>query len=260
MANWLSPSRAGYDQLRMKRVRLLTAFVLTALAMLLAPRLVSWVRVAVDDDRPSRSEGTPARGRLAHDHVMPPAGHGYVTYSYLGSALGRQYVHGAVRDTLLAAFADVASATPGRTLQLGESGLRSGGPIRMHRTHQNGLSVDIFMPVADGQARPAQLPTWPWRTFGYGWEFDEQGRLGRLHIDFEELAQLLAAVARQCPRHGLRLRTVIITPEFIPHLLATPTGQRLGAVQGVLTRHPVWFRHDEHVHLDFALTRAEGTP
>ncbi len=249
-----------YALVRVRRVRRMTATLVTVLGLLLLPRVVAWVRVAVDDDRPSRSEGSPGRGRLIHGHVIPPAGRGYVTYSYLGAALGRQYVHGAVRDTLVAAFAAVAERAPGHTLQLGESGLRGGGPVRMHRTHQNGLSVDIFMPVKDALGQPAQLATWPWRTFGYGWEFDTQGRLGDLHIDFETLAQLLTAVAKECPHHGLRLRTIIITPEFIPLLLATPTGRQLGALQSVLTRHPVWFRHDEHVHLDFALTRADGSP
>src|SRR6185312_9946308 len=50
----------------------------------------------------------PASGHLENGHPIPPAGAGFVTYSTLGSALGRQYVHGAVRDLLLESLAACA--------------------------------------------------------------------------------------------------------------------------------------------------------
>ncbi|HLL54064.1 MAG TPA: hypothetical protein VK447_10980, partial [Myxococcaceae bacterium] len=55
---------------------------------------VAWLRVALDGEAPSRSVGRVGAGRLEHGHVVPPWGPGYVTYSFLGAALGRQYVHG----------------------------------------------------------------------------------------------------------------------------------------------------------------------
>ncbi len=81
---------------------------------------IAWLRVALDGDTPSRSIGRVGAGRLEHGHPIPPWGPGHVTYSYLGAALGRQYVHGSVRDTLTAAFAARAAKEPGRTFVLAE--------------------------------------------------------------------------------------------------------------------------------------------
>jgi penicillin-insensitive murein endopeptidase len=39
----------------------------------------------------------------------------------------------------------------------------------------------------------------------------------------------------------------------VPHILATPAGQRLGELAARLTRKPVWVRHDEHIHIDFTV-------
>lgn len=77
------------------------AIVVAAFPMTLG---IAWFRVAVDGNTPSKVIGTVAHGRIDHAHVIPPWGPGYVTYSFLGSALGRQYVDDRVRDALLATF------------------------------------------------------------------------------------------------------------------------------------------------------------
>ncbi|WP_437620374.1 hypothetical protein [Sorangium sp. So ce1151] len=41
----------------------------------------------------------------------------------------------------------------------------------------------------------------------------------------------------------------------MPLLLASPSGGKLGQLSGAILRGQVWWRHDEHVHIDFA-TRA----
>lgn len=209
-----------------------------------------WLRVALDDDTPSHSSGRRGRGRLEHGHVFAPVGVGHQAYSMLGAGLGRQYAHHAVRDTLTEAFAVRRAAGAARYV-LGETGLRGGGRMRPHRTHQNGMSVDVFMPVRDAGNQPSSLPTWPWHGFGYRWEFDRAGSAPPYHIDFVELAELLRATEARAAAHGLELERVIIAPEYVPLVLATAPGKRLGAIASRLTRRPVWVRHDEHVHLDF---------
>jgi len=107
----------------------------------------------------SVSVGTPAKGALKEAVSFPSSGTGFVTYSTLGNLMGRQFVHSRVRDTLLETFAVLDRSAPDRTFVLGETGLKRGGRIRPHRTHQNGLSVDIFMPVRDGSSRlSCQVP------------------------------------------------------------------------------------------------------
>lgn len=227
-----------------------------ALAALLfaVPLAVPWLRILLDDRTPSRSIGRPGAGRLENGHMLPPWGEGFRAYSIIGSAVGRQYAHGAVRDTLVAALAERARAA-GRVHIVGEIAVRRGGRFHGHRTHQNGLSVDLFMPLRNGAGKAAVLPTWPWNGAGYWHEFDARGREGSFEIDFEELAAVLKAIEQHAGQSGLAIERVIITPEYVPLLLETETGRRLGPLAERLTRKPVWVRHDEHVHIDFAVVR-----
>ncbi len=212
-------------------------------------------RVAFDGTEVSRSVGTPAAGSLTHRHPIPPSGPGYVTYSYLGSALGRQYVHGAVRDLLVEALAASVKTRPDRRFVIGETGWPSGGSFWPHKGHENGLSVDVFVPVRDKEGRARDVSCWPWNRFGYGLEFDREGKLGDLHIDFDDLAGLLAEIGARAPAFGLRVQQIILAPELVPLLLASPTGRTLGALASAIQRQPVWWRHDEHVHVDFAVMK-----
>ncbi len=216
-------------------------------------------RVALDDELPSRSTGTPAHGALEHGHPMPPSGPGFVTYSYLGSALGRQHVHGAVRDLLLDAFRATAALRPDRHFVLGETGWRSGGHFWPHDTHQAGTSVDVFMPLRDAEGHARDVRTWPWDRFGYGHDFDHEGKLGGDHIDFDDLAVLLTELGARASAFGLQVSKIIVAPEYVPLLLATPTGARLGPLAPLLTRHASSWRHDEHVHVDFTVVGARAT-
>src|SRR5262245_33288850 len=172
----------------------------------------------------SLSIGTPAKGSLKDGVSLAAEGDGFVTYSTLGNFLGRQYVHSRVRDAIVAAFAALHAAVPGRTFVLGETGLKGGGRFRPHRTHQNGLSVDVFMPVRDSHAQWALMPTAPWNKFGYSLEFDASGRGEGLAIDFESVAQLLLEIDSQARSHGLELERIIVAPEYVERVLSSGAG------------------------------------
>jgi len=75
--------------------------------------------------------------------------------------------------------------------------------------------------------------------------------MGELSIDFEALAALLLEIDRQAAKRELRFEKIIITPEYVPLLLQTESGRQLGRLADLLTRKPVWVRHDEHIHIDF---------
>ena len=160
-------------------------------------------------------------------------------------------MHRTVRDVVVAAYAELAVSRPELAFVYGETGLPGGGPFRPHRTHQNGLSVDFMVPVRDRSGRSVPLPTAPWTKFGYGLEFDRQGRRDGLTIDFEAVAAHLAALERSAAAHGTRIELVILAPEYLDLLWRTPTGRELRGRIPVLIR-PAWVRHDEHYHVDFA--------
>ena len=235
------------------RRRLAGAIALARGGSWLAAFAGAHARVIFDAPSLSRSVGTPAAGHLENGHPLPPSGAGFVTYSYLGSALGRQYVHGAVRDLLVEALAACARVRPDRRFVLGETGWPRGGAFWPHRGHENGLSADVLMPMRDEAGKARALSAWPWNRFGYGHELDAAGRLGELHLDFDDLAMLLVEIGARAPAFGLRVQQIIVAPEYVPLLLASPTGRTMGALASALQRRPVWWRHDEHVHVDFAV-------
>jgi penicillin-insensitive murein endopeptidase len=209
--------------------------------------------VAVASPPQSRSIGTVSKGRLEGGVSFPASGEGFATYSYLGWSVGRQYVHSAVRAAVMAAFKEQSAADQGRTFILGETGKQEGGPFPPHQTHQNGMSVDVFMPVNEPDGNPTVVSCWPWNKFGYNLEFDDAGQMGDLQIDFETLAALLLELERQGRAHGVRIAKIIVAPEYIPLLLDTPSGRSFGALKDTLVRGAVWVRHDEHFHVDFSI-------
>jgi penicillin-insensitive murein endopeptidase len=226
--------------------------IVSLLAVLASPLMVA-IAGCGSSRKGARRRGSSEPSPMAASSTLTSSavGLGYVTYSFLGSAAGRQYVDGRVRDALLATFSARSRAEGGRRFVMGETGWPSGGRFRPHRSHQNGMAVDVFMPVQTTSGDAAALATWPWNKFGYGMEFDERGEMGDLRIQFESVAAFLLEVDGQARQRGLRVARVIITPEFVPLLLETPTGRRLGALADRITRKPAWVRHDEHFHIDF---------
>ena len=204
---------------------------------------------------------------------LPPSGPGYVTYSLLGAALGRQCVRPVVASVLTEALARVEQRRPGRRLVVAETGWCGGGRFAPHQTHRRGLSVDILVPVVDAEGEAASLPAFAATGWGYFWRFDCRGELAGLgweagrgccnvdlpltrRIDFHLLGELLVDLEHGARGRGARVRRVILAPELQPALLAaTPAAERQGLAR-VLTTHRVWVRHDEHVHVDFQLDEA----
>lgn len=214
--------------------------------------------IALESRTPSRSVGTKARGRLEHGKRLPTGGSNFAAYSMLGASLGRNSVHSTVREIVLDAYGRVENVAPGVTFIYGETGWPSGGRIRPHRTHQNGLSVDFMVPVRDNRGRPARLPSWPWTRFGYGIEFDSTGRAGDLRIDFDAVAAHVSALDRAARRRGTSIELVIFAPELVRVLEADPRRRAMVAKVPFMQGRP-WVRHDEHYHVDFAPPPGSGS-
>jgi penicillin-insensitive murein endopeptidase len=208
---------------------------------------------ALESDRASSSYGTTSDGRLERGKRLPSSGPNFHAYSRLGALLGRNAVHSTVRDVVLAAYDSLARIRPGVEFVYGETGWPSGGPFPPHRTHENGTSVDLFVPVLAADGTPAVLPIRPWNKFGYSIEFDAQGRWQGYRIDFETLAMHLLVLESEARRHGARIDRVILAPEFKDELEASAAGRRALATLPWMKGRP-WVRHDEHYHVDFALS------
>jgi penicillin-insensitive murein endopeptidase len=200
----------------------------------------------------SRCYGKPGHGRIENGVKLPASGRNFEAYSSVGTALGRTYVHSKVADIVVATYAELAEALPQTVYVYGETGHAQGGPLKPHRTHQNGLSVDFFMPVRDAQGRSVALPTGIGNKLGYDIEFDAAGKYGEYTIDFPALAEHLYRLQQTARTKGAGLALVIVDPRYLPKLFATGRGPWLRDNLPWMKGKP-WVRHDEHYHVDFAV-------
>ena len=195
--------------------------------------------------------GTSSNGRIEHAVALRERGPNFAPYSALGVTLARTYVHETVQDIVEGAYATLERELPGVSFVYGETGLKNGGPMPPHRIHENGTAVDFMVPVRGRQGRPAALPASALNRFGYDLEFDKDGRLDDLRIDFAAIAAHLHQLDQQARKRGVRIARVIFDPALTRHLLAAPHGASLAALPFMKTRP--WVRHDEHYHVDFAI-------
>ncbi len=145
----------------------------------------------------SRCSGTTSKGSIKDAVRLPTRGENFSAYSLIGVSAGRTYVHSTVAIIVSAAYARLADERPATRYVYGESGWPTGGRMRPHRTHQNGLSVDFFVPVLNAQQQSVALPPTPGTRWGYDIEFDGDARYGAYRIDFAALAEHLYNCTRR---------------------------------------------------------------
>jgi penicillin-insensitive murein endopeptidase len=86
--------------------------------------------------------------------------------------------------------------------------------------------------------------------FGYAIDFDAAGSYEGLRLDFPAIAAHLHFLERRASARGVKIRRVILAPEFERKLLGTPHGEEVRA-RVPFSRGKPWVRHDEHYHVDF---------
>jgi len=109
-----------------------------------------------------------------------------------------------------------------------------------------------MVPVLDATGNPVLLPTNAFNKFGYGIEFDSNGRYEKLTIDFEAIADHLHALHEAAGANGTGISRVIFDKAYVPRLYATKRGAFIKKRIPFMKGEP-WIRHDEHYHVDFAV-------
>jgi len=196
--------------------------------------------------------GTVSDGRVEGSVKLPGSGPNFAVYSAVGAAAGRTHVHSRVAEIVTAAYAALAVADPSTTYVYGETGWPSGGRIRPHRTHQNGLSIDFFVPVRNAVGKSVPLPTSITNRYGYDIDFNANGRYAEYSIDFAAIAEHLYQLHVAAKARGAGIALVIFDEPFLPKLFATARGPYLQQNLPFMKGKP-WVRHDEHYHVDFAV-------
>lgn len=205
----------------------------------------------LESNRPSLSHGSVRDGWVEGAKRLPYRGANFTTYSFAGYLTGRTYVHEKVRQTILDAFAACVDKVPETQFVIGETGLPHGGIFHPHRTHRNGLSVDIMTPLLrDG--KPYRKNYHLFNLWGYALEFDGEGKLNEYTaIDYKSLGEIMLAIKKAATQHGLTIEKVIFDPVLRPPLFATEAGQQIRNLP--FTRNRVILRHDDHFHVDFGV-------
>ena len=196
--------------------------------------------------------GTTKRGRIEDAVKLPDSGPNFVSYGNIPELAGRTYVHSKVRDVIVSAYESLEKEQPGKVFKYAETGTKLGGSFWPHKTHQNGLSVDLMVPVLDENGISVHLPTNPLNEYGYAIEFDEQGRYEGYRIDFDALGALIVALHKSASRHGIGLWRVLFVPNLQPYLYKTAYGDYIRANITIPSKRS-WRPHDEHIHVDFVV-------
>lgn len=194
--------------------------------------------------------GTLVKGKIENAWQLPSSGGNFTAYSLIGVTAGRNYVHSAIYAVVLDAYKDVQQHYPQFKFVYGETGWKNGGRFRPHKTHQNGLSVDFFVPVKDDTGKSVPLPTTPFNKFGYAIEFDSQGKYKNYTINYEAMAAHLLALKKAADQRSVKINHVIFDNELQKQLFQTTKGKELQA-QLTFSKKKPWVRHDEHYHVDF---------
>ncbi len=196
--------------------------------------------------------GSQDNGSLENGWQLPASGKNYSAYSDIGVMIGRNYVHSMIYKVVIDAYAMLETQAPSKIYVYGESGYKEGGKFRPHKTHQNGLSVDFFVPVVDSEGISVKLPTSILNKFGYDIEFVGAGEYKGLKIDYGAMALHLRALKASADKNGVKIWRVIFDNELQKQLFKVPEAKGLSEVMAFSTKKP-WVRHDEHYHIDFSV-------
>jgi len=206
--------------------------------------------VAANGQEPSVCYGTTSNGKLENGWKLPASGTNFSAHWTIGRLAGRSYVHSFVHRVVIEAYAQLEKVLPDRLFVYGETGWEEGGQFKPHKTHRNGLSVDFMVPVLDEKGRPVELPSSILNKWGYDLEFDSDGNLDELKIDFEAIAEHIYQLDASARKHGIGIWRVIFDAKFQLYLHSSPRWPYLEDNVQFSTRRS-WVRHDEHYHVDF---------
>ncbi|MEM1378627.1 MAG: penicillin-insensitive murein endopeptidase [Pseudomonadota bacterium] len=181
---------------------------------------------------------------FAPTKAMPIAGPNFRPYCWPCVAALRTFGRVPAINSVVTAFEVMAEKHPNTVLVYGEIGFPNGGIFRPHRTHRQGLDVDIMVPLKDGRT----LTTSVTNRFGYDVEFDANGDGDDGEIDFAALGDLILEMQREARQRGGDVARVILAPDLQPELRAANPAV-FNSVK--FNTRQAWVRHDDHIHVDF---------
>ncbi len=208
------------------------------------------------NDGESKSIGSVRAGKLENAWLVPFSGKNFKFFSGLSYfVFNNGYTHSKTCRTILDAYKICETTCPGIFFRIDECSDKNGGKMLIHRTHQNGMSVDFMTPKKRGASQSTILDHLGY--FDYLQDFDENGRFcfaKSIQLDFETMARHILALDDSARKNGLRINKVIFMLELKDDFYATLSGKKVKE-RGIYFAQnlPYWTNrvHDDHYHVDF---------
>jgi hypothetical protein len=110
------------------------------------------------DRHRSGSIGSPGHGRLVRGVLFPATGPDHFAWNFRAQRIGgshrTRWGHCRVVRAVLRGLAAYRKRNPGAApVAVGDMGLRHGGEIDRHSTHENGRQIDLYFPRRDRKRR-----------------------------------------------------------------------------------------------------------
>jgi len=211
------------------------------------------------DSLATRSIGSVSRGRLENGTIIPYSGSNYSYFDTASYISGRAFTHQLVAQTVLNTFKKIEDKGETRKYRVMEFSNEHGGKMFPHRTHQNGLSVDMMMPLKKNDKPYYELDDLG--AMHYLLEFNKDGQYvddTTVSIDFEQVAKEIVTMNKEAKNLGLKITKVIFNTDLKDELYSTSYGQILMSSGPYITRNlePVINElHDDHFHVDFEIIK-----
>ncbi|MEM8528509.1 MAG: hypothetical protein AAGG68_27980 [Bacteroidota bacterium] len=232
----------------------------SSLLLVILAIILSTPELLYKNEGNSKSIGSPGNGQLENPYLMPYSGKNFRYFSPLSYyILDDAYLHSKVNATLLAAYKECEETCEGMKFRVMECANKAGGKMLLHRTHQNGLSVDFMVPKKRGQQQSRWLD---WiGLWHYLLEFTDDGKSKidqKIEIDFETMGRHILALDRAARNNGLKINKVILKIELKDDFYATESGKKLKqkgiyfarSLSDIVNRV-----HDDHYHIDFEIVQ-----
>lgn len=222
-------------------------------------KVIAYYESNKGNDLESVSTGSPSNGKIENAKLLPFYGNNFEYFSELSYLAGRAFVNNRVRDLLIESFDSLKLYFPSDTFYIMETSHQMGGKFFPHRTHQNGLSVDLMMPYLKNNTKYTALDHLG--ILHYQLEFNNDATWEKdknVTPDFEKIALQLHVLNQLSKKNGLMISKVIIKTEWIKLLLTTVNAKKYN-----LSQLPFVYRleeivnkqHDDHFHVDFRVIK-----
>ena len=208
------------------------------------------------DSVSTKSIGSVSNGKLENGTIIPFSGSNFAYFDTSSYLAGRAFTHQDVAKTIIGTFQYMEEQIDvKRTFKIMEFSNEHGGKMYPHRTHQNGLSVDLMMPL-----KKNEQPYYGLDDLGamhYLLDFNKKGQYIKdttISIDFEMVATEIMTLDRIARENGLKVSKVIFNTDLRDELFATTWGQIMMSNGPYVTRNlekVINDLHDDHFHVDF---------